>query len=129
MANSVPVTMASDQQFASIKFFQPTASDNHTNIKNAAGVVHWVLAENNSSTVNYLRFYDAGSSFNGCGSATGLVNQIMIPAQTTVGGINIVLGTGLPFATGISYCVTSGYATTDTNNATASAMAITIGYN
>ena len=110
-------------------FFQPAASDNHTNLKNGAGQVYWVLAENNSATVNYLRFYNAASGFNGCNSATNLVTQIQIPANTAVGGINIQLPYGIPFSTGISYCVTSGYATNDTTNATATAMSITIGYN
>jgi hypothetical protein len=35
---------------------------------------------------------------------------------------------GMPFATGISICVTSGYATNDTTNATASAMSVNVGY-
>jgi hypothetical protein len=110
-------------------FFQPVASDNHTNLKNGAGQVYWVLAENNSATVNYLRFYNAATGFNGCNSATNLVTQIQIPANTAVGGVNIALTYGVPFSTGISYCVTSGYATNDTTNATATAMSITIGYN
>lgn len=110
-------------------FFQPAASDNHTNLKNGAGQVYWVLAENNSATVNYLRFYNAATGFNGCNSATNLITQIQIPASTSVGGVNISLPLGIAFSTGISYCVTSGYATTDTTNATASAMSITIGYN
>jgi hypothetical protein len=110
-------------------FLQPAASDNHTNVKNGAGQVYWILAENNSATVNYLRFYNAASGFNGCGSATNLIAQIQIPASTSVGGINIPLPFGIPFSTGISICVTSGYATNDTTNATASAMSLTIGYN
>lgn len=110
-------------------FLQPTASDNHTNVKNGAGQVYWVLAENNSATVNYLRLYNAATGFNGCASATNLVTQIQIPANTAVGGVNIALPFGIPFSTGISICVTSGYATTDATNATATAMSLTIGYN
>ena len=110
-------------------FLQPTAADNHTNVKNGAGQVYWVLVENNSATVNYLRFYNAATGFNGCNSATNLVSQIQIPASTAVGGVNISVPLGIPFSTGISICVTSGYATTDTTNATASAMSLTIGYN
>ena len=110
-------------------FVQPAASDNHTVIKNGAGQVYWVLAENNSATVNYLRLYNAGTGFNGCNSATNLVSQMQIPASTSVGGLNVALPFGLSFATGISICVTSGYATNDTTNATATAMSLTIGYN
>ncbi len=109
-------------------FVQPTASDNHTVVKAGAGQVYYVLAMNNSATVNYLRFYDATTGFNGCNSASNLITQIQIPASTSVGGISIPLPFGLPFATGISICVTSAYATNDTTNATASAMSLTIGY-
>lgn len=110
-------------------FLQPAASDNHTVVKNGAGQVYFVLAENNSATVNYLRFYNAGTGFNGCNAATNLVSQIQIPASTSVGGISIPLPFGISFATGISICVTSGYATNDTTNATATAISLTIGYN
>jgi hypothetical protein len=110
-------------------FLQPIAGDNHTNVKNGAGQVYWVLVENNSATVNYLRLYNAASGFNGCNSATNLITQIQIPASTSVGGVNIPLPFGIPFSTGISICVTSGYATTDTTNATATAISLTIGYN
>ena len=110
-------------------FLQPTASDNHTNIKSTPGEVYWVLVENNSATVNYLRLYNVGSGFNGCNSATGLVTQIQIPASTTVGGVNLPLHYPIPFSTGISICVTAGYSTTDTTNATATAISLTLGYN
>ena len=109
-------------------FLQPTASNNSTNIKAAAGFVYWVLAENNSATVNYLRFYNTASAPT-CTSATGLVTQIQIPASTSVGGINLALPYPMQFLLGIGICVTSGYATTDNTNATATAMSITIGYN
>jgi hypothetical protein len=109
-------------------FVQPTASDNHVVIKAGAGQIYYVLAMNNSATVNYIRFYDATTGFNGCNSATNLITQIQVPASTSVGGVSIPLSFGLAFATGISICVTSGYATNDTTNATATAMSITVGY-
>lgn len=109
-------------------FFQPAASNNATNVKSTAGFVYWVLAENNSATVNYLRLYNSGGSPT-CTSATGLITQIQIPASTTVGGININLHYPIPFGNGIAFCLTSGYSTTDNTNATATAMSITIGYN
>jgi hypothetical protein len=110
-------------------FLQPAASDNHTVVKAGAGQVYYVVVTNNSATVNYLRFYNATTGFNGCNSATNHVAQVAIPASTSVGGISIPFQYGLPFSTGISICVTSGYALTDTTNATATAMSLTIGYN
>jgi hypothetical protein len=109
-------------------FLQPTASTNSVSVKASAGQVYWILAENNSATVNYVRFYNTSSGPT-CSSATGLVTQIQIPASTAVGGISIPLHFGIAFSTGIGICVTSGYATTDTTNATATAISLTIGYN
>ncbi len=109
-------------------FLQPTASDNHANIKNGAGQVYRIVATNNSATINYLRLYDIASGFNGCGSATSLITQIAIPASTSGAGFVDNNTMGITFATGISICVTSGYATNDTTNATASAMSVSIGY-
>ncbi len=109
-------------------FVQPAASDNHVVIKAGAGQVYNIQAFNNSATVNYLRLYNATTGFNGCNSATNLVGQWQIPANTAVGGFSVTMDNGLAFATGISICVTSGYATTDTTNATATAMSINVGY-
>lgn len=112
----------------SVYFVQPTASDNHVVIKAGAGQVYKIMVTNNSATVNYLRLYNATTGFNGCNSATNLQYQVAIPASTTVGGIADSWDLGMAFATGISICVTSGYATTDTTNATATAMSVNIGY-
>lgn len=109
-------------------FVQPAASDNHVTIKAGVGQVYYIHAFNNSATVNYLRLYNATSGFNGCNSATDIMGQWQIPANTAVGGFVLPFPGGLAFSTGISICITSGYATTDTTNATASAMSINVGY-
>lgn len=111
-----------------VYFVQPTAGDNHANIKNGAGQVYKISVTNNSATPNYLRLYDAASGFNGCNSATNLKYQIAIPASTVIGGISDSWDMGMAFTSGISICVTSGYSTIDTMNATASAMSVNIGY-
>ncbi len=109
-------------------FLQPTASTNSNNVKSSAGQVYWILVENNSAVVNYLRFYNTSSAPT-CSSATNMLFQVQIPASTAVGGVNISPPMGVAFSTGIGICVTSGYATTDTTNATATAISLTIGYN
>lgn len=109
-------------------FVQPAASDNHVVIKAGAGQVYNIQVTNNSATVNYLRLYNATTGFNGCNSATNIVGQWAIPASTSVGGLSISIPLGIAFSTGISICVTSGYATTDTTNATATAMSVNVGY-
>lgn len=107
---------------ASSFYVQPTASDNHAVIKNGAGTAYSIHFTNNSATKNYMRLYDAGTGFNGCNSATGIIFGVEIPP--TDSGISVSLGgsVGLLFATGLSICVTSGYGSTDTTNATATAM-------
>lgn len=112
----------------SVYFLQPTASSNQNNIKNGAGQVYKISVTNNSATVNYLRLYNAASGFSGCNSATNLVYQMAIPASTSGAGYSDSWDYGIAFSTGISICVTSGYATNDTTNATASAMSVNIGY-
>lgn len=111
-----------------VSTFEPAASDNHTNLKNGAGQVYWITAFNNSATINYLRLYNAATGFNGCNSATNLVAVVHIPGNTSDAGFVLSVPTGLPFSTGISYCVVSAYGQTTTTNATASAMDINIGY-
>ncbi len=109
----------------SIYNVQPTASDNHVVIKAGAGQVYKISITNNSVTINYVRLYNATTGFNGCNSATNLIYANAIPAST---GIIDLWPSGIPFTTGISICVTSGYASTDTTAATASAMNVNIGY-
>lgn len=123
-ANPAPVTSGG----LSVFFLQPTASDNHAVIKNGAGQIYHIKATNNSATINYLRLYNAGTGFNGCNSATNLVDQWAIPSSTAGAGFVEDIALGEAFATGISICVTSGYATNDTTSATASAMSVSIGY-
>lgn len=112
----------------SVYFVQPAASTNAATIKAGAGQVYKIDVTNNSATVNYIRLYDATTGFNGCNSATGLKWQMAIPASTTGAGFSSSWDVGMAFATGISICVTSGYATNDTTNATASALSVNVGY-
>lgn len=108
---------------------EPAASDNHANIKNGAGQVYGIHVFNNSATINYGRLYNAGTGFNGCGSATNLLYEFHIPANTSDAGFVVPIPQGLAFSAGISVCVTGGYGQTNTTSATASAMSLNILYN
>jgi len=108
-------------------FLQPAATTNSTSVKASAGQVYHVTATNNSATINYVRFYNTASAPT-CSSATNLVYQLAIPASTSGAGFVQDISAGLAFATGIGICVSSGYATTDVTNATASAVSLTIAY-
>lgn len=141
MANSSPVAIASNQSAVPMSPqaiasggatpytpFVPAASDNHQTVKNGAGTAYSVSVTNNSATKNYLRLYDAGTGFNGCASATGVIFAMEIPP--TDSGFSVPLGgaVGLSFSTGLSLCVTSGFGLTDTTAATATAMYVNVAY-
>jgi hypothetical protein len=108
---------------------QPAASDNHAVIKNGAGTVYSIDGFSNAANINYVRLYDAGTGFNGCNSATGLLWAGMIPGSTSVGGFTKEFGpVGRAFTTGLSICVTGGYGNTDTTNASATQSYVNVGY-
>lgn len=104
------------------------ASDNHATAKNGAGVAMSVHTSNNSATKNYLRLYDAGTGFNGCNSATGVIFAMEIPPNDSGFSVTLGGGAGIAFTNGLSYCITSGFGLTDTTNATASAIYANIHY-
>jgi hypothetical protein len=124
--NLLPVTAGG----LTVYHVQPTASDNHANIKNGAGQVYKISVTGNATqtTVQYLRLYNAASGFNGCNSATNIIYSNAIPFSTNGAGLVDAWPEGMPFSTGISICVTGGYGDNDTTNATASAMNVNIGY-
>lgn len=103
--------------------FIVAANDNHQTVKNGAGVVFMVSVTTLSSFSgsNYIRLYDAGTGFNACNSATGLIGGFVFSAP----GIAITLAGshGVSFATGLSVCVTANATDTDTTNATAGPVA------
>lgn len=141
MSASVPVAIASNQAAIPVNLaasttggctpytpFVPTAGDNHQTVKNGAGTVCAIQISNNSATKNYARLYDAGTGFNGCNSATGVIFAFEIPP--TDSGFSIPVGgaNGMSFSTGLSLCITSGFGLTDTTAATATAMYVNVQY-
>jgi hypothetical protein len=107
---------------------EPTASDNHANIKNGAGSVYSITTYSKIATLNYIRLYNAANGFNGCNSATNLVWEGNIPGATTGVATSVNISGGIYFSTGISICVTGAYGQTDTTNASASSISVNIGY-
>lgn len=124
LAQPAPVTSGGLISFS----LEPAASDNHQNIVNGAHQVYHIVAFNNSATINYYRLYNAGTGFNGCGSATGLIWEGHIPANISDAGFIEDIAQGLAFSTGISICVTGAYGKTDTTAAIASAISFNVGY-
>ena len=108
------------------KTFVAANSDNATNLKNAAGIVHAVqLFGISAATPVWLKFYDKSSSPT-CASDT-IVKQILIPAASLgSGAITSVIDT--QFTSGISYCVVAGIATNDDTSVAAATYVVNIDY-
>ncbi len=93
------------------------ASNNATNVKNAAGTLCGLTLVSTSGTLAYFRMYNSSSSPT-CSSATGAGPSWPIPASATGAGVSPNLGPyGLNFSTGISFCITGGGTDTDNTNA------------
>lgn len=99
---------------------------NHANCKASAGTFFGARAINTTGTIAYLRMYNLASDPT-CSSATGFVESLPIPANTTGAGF-IDIFSAFAYTTGISYCVTANGANND-NNAPVAGVYITIGYN
>lgn len=139
MASSAPVVLASDQSVLPVKALPATSGgllrtrtlipNNTTNviIKASAGQVYKIRATNNSSTIAYIKLYDAATATAGAGTP---VDTIMIPAATAGGaGIADLYGDiGVAHATGITFIVTTGIADADTTAPAASAYIVTVFY-
>lgn len=94
-------------------------------VKASAGQIGKIVAFNNSATIAYLKIYNATSAT--CGSGTP-VDRILIPASTSGAGVSIPDAVGDAYSTGITYCVTTGYADNDTTAPAANAYVVNIHY-
>ena len=95
------------------------ASTNATNCKASAGNMYGYELYNTTTTVYYLRLYNASSGPT-CSSATGFIRSIpVVPAQTAglVGGQVVNFNLPVGYATGIGFCLTGGSSSTDNTNA------------
>jgi hypothetical protein len=95
------------------------ASTNSTNCKASAGNFYGLDIYNTTTTVYYLRLYNASSAPT-CSSATGFIRSIPVPpagAAGQVGGVVRVLPIGVGYTTGIGYCITGGSSSTDNTSA------------
>jgi hypothetical protein len=131
MANSAPVAIASDQSplptgasstsaaAATACNILSAASTNATNCKASSGNFYGYEVFNTTTTVYYLRLYNASSGPT-CSSATGFIRTIPIPPASAAGGVGGAISNQtfpVNFGTGIGYCITGGSSSTDNTNA------------
>ena len=100
-------------------YLTSAASTNSTNVKNAAGQVYLIRAVNTTSTLYYLRMYNASAAPT-CSSATNFVRDHPDPRFGEWGGHRDPQYMGQTYATGISYLPHGrrGSSTDNTNAAT-----------
>jgi len=109
-------------------FLQAAASSNSTLCKNGAGQVYHITVTNNGTSIAYLRLYNLSAAPT-CTSATGLQDEVMVPAPASGGGgITEDISLGEAFSTGIGFCFSGGIASTDNTSVAASTFLITVYY-
>jgi len=99
---------------------QTGASTNSTLVSTGAHTLLGINLINTSTTIYYLRMYDASGAPT-CSSATGFTRTWPVPpaaASGGAGGIAVHLPIqGVAFANGLGFCVTGGPSSTDNTNA------------
>lgn len=129
MANSAPVTLASNQTTFPVSptaissgganniiAFNTTAAPAAVAIKASGGTLYGVQAVNLSSVPSFLKIYNSSAAGVTVGSTTSGVPLITIPIpniQTTGAGISAAFPVGIASATAISYAFTANAASSD----------------
>jgi len=103
-------TPTSNQTGPSQSKIKAAASDNATNVKNAAGQLYGYDLSNNTASNKWLKLYNKASAPT---SGDTPAATILIPAN---GGRNVEWKMGLPYGTGIGYRITGGVAENDATN-------------
>lgn len=128
MANSLPVTLASNQSTIATQnvggttggstpcVLQSAATTNATSCKASAGTVYGYRVINTTATLYYLRMYNLAAAPT-CSSATGFVETIPIAASTAGAGISYANAIGEAYGTGVAFCLTGGGSSTDNTSA------------
>ncbi len=119
--NVAPGATASSNVAVSECNILTAASTNSTSCKGSAGNFYGYEIFNTTTTVYYLRLYNASSAPT-CSSSTGFIRSIPIPPAAASGQVGgIVSNQNFPanYGTGIGYCITGGSGSTDNTNAAA----------
>lgn len=115
-----------DSQIA-VKSFIALANTNPVTIKPAAGSVYSIDAFNNSVAIVYLKLYNSTSVT--CGTSTPYA-RYLIPfgATNSGGGFSIPNINGDAYYQGITACVTTGIADSDTGAPTGNTIIVNVHY-
>lgn len=98
-------------------------STNATNVKASAGQIYSISGYTISATAAWISLYNnAGTPT--CG--TSIIQQYLIPGNSSGAGFNIDFATPKGFATGIAFCITTGIA--GTGSVAASSYVLNVDY-
>jgi len=100
---------------------------NIINVKTSGGTVYSIDGFNNGTTLAYIKFFNKADAV--CGTDTPYA-RYLIPygASSSGGGFNISNINGDAYRQGISYCVTTGIADSDTGAPAASTYIVNVHY-
>ena len=114
---------------AKIKVTSTIAANNTTAIviKNTGGTVYSVDAFNNGTTIAYVKLYNSASAT--CGSGTPQARYaIPYGSSSSGGGFNVSNINGDAYGVGITMCITTGIADSDTTAPAASTYIVNVHY-
>lgn len=121
-SDTTRVVFANDGMSLTNAFFTTTSGTNAKTVRASAARLFSVAALNPTTTVYYLKLYNA-ASMSDCSSTTGWVASLPIaptPTSGQIAGWAISFGPlGYAFPTGIGACVVGGSANNDNSNAAA----------
>lgn len=92
------------------------ASNNSTNVKNAAGEICALVIVNTTATMYDFRLYNS-STGPLCASPSSVAWNTPVPASTSGAGFTVSLPNNMSFTTGIGFCLTGANADNDNTNA------------
>jgi len=117
------------QSLQATPFSLITAASTNSTLVTGTGqnVLKWVVTSNNTaSTINYLKFYNKATAPT-CGTDIPVL-RIMLPGNTTGGGVTSVSFDDTRFTLGIGFCVTGGTGADADTSVGAAGLLINIGY-
>lgn len=117
--------LAQAQVVGGIKRVQVANNTTAVAVCSGSCVLTGLLVFNNSATIAYAKLYATLQASVTCGTTT-VSDEIMIPANTSGAGAVVPLPTPVYYPNGLTLCVTTGYADSDTTAPAASTYLVTL---
>lgn len=118
-------TLACAQVVGGIKAIQVAANTTSISVCNQSCTLTGYALWNNSATIAYLKFYANTQANVTCGTNV-VSDRAMIPASTSGAGAVIALPTPVYYPTGLTVCITTGFADSDTTAPAALAYLVSL---